>query len=133
MGITFDAGFIIDVIRGHKSALAKARELENRDEEQFLTTPALFEVTSGLLFARSRSETAAFRAYASQMPILPFDQAAALRAAEIRVELQRSGKTKGATDVMIAGIAAQGGHVVVTCDRDFLDIGKAAGVLVESY
>ncbi len=133
MGITFDSDFIIDILRDDRGALAKARAIDGRGEAKFLTTPVLYEISSGLLFTRSRSEAAAFRAFASRITVLPFDETSALKAAEIRAELMSLGRAKGHIDVMIAGIAAGGGHSLVTRDRDFADISQAIGLNVEGY
>ena len=45
----------------------------------------------------------------------------------------RLGRLKSHVDVMIAGVAAAGGHVLVTRDRDFQDIAEAVGLAVERY
>ena len=133
MGVTVDTNFIIDVLRADAAAIAKSRELDTRPETKHLSTPVLYEITSGLLYTRSRSEAGAFRTLASRFSILPFDEPAATRAAEIRAELMRLGRLKSHVDVMIAGVEAAGGHALVTRDRDFLDIAEAVGLIVETY
>ncbi len=109
-----------------------ARELDSRKEAKILTTPVLYEVSSGLLYTRSRSETAAFRALASRFALHPFDEPSAMRAAEIRAELMRFGRVKGHVDVMLAGIAAAGGHTLITRDRDFRDVAETVTLSLES-
>lgn len=133
MGVTADSTFIIDILRSDRAALAKDREIDNRRAARFLTTPVIYEIASGLLFTRSRSEATAFRALASRFAILSFDESSAKRAAEIRVELLRLGKIKDHVDVMLAGIASQGGHTLITRDRDFQDIARAVDLTVETY
>jgi len=133
MGVTVDTNFIIDVLRADAAALAKSREIDGRPQAKFLSTPVLYEFTSGLLYTRSRSEAGAFRTLATRFAILPFDEPAAAKAAEIRAELMRLGRLKSHVDVMIAGVAAAGGHTLVTRDRDFQDIAQAVGLAVESY
>ena len=98
-----------------------------------LSTPVLYEITSGLLYTRSRSEASAFRSLASRFAVLPFDEASATKAAEIRAELMRLGRAKSHVDVMIAGVAAAAGHTLVTRDRDFQDIAEAVGLVLEGY
>jgi tRNA(fMet)-specific endonuclease VapC len=132
-GITVDSTFIIDVLRNDRGAAAKSVQIAGRPDSKFLTTPVIYEITAGLLRTRSRSEAAAFRALASRFTVLPFDEPSAIRAAEIRAELIRLGRSKGHVDVMIAGIAAQGGHSLVTRDRDFQQIAVATGLTVEIY
>ena len=65
--------------------------------------------------------------------ILPFDEPAAARAAEVRAELMRLGRAKSHVDVMIAGVASAGGHVLITRDSDFRDIANVVGLAVEAY
>ena len=117
----------------HAAALSKARDIDRRRDAKALTSPVIYEVTAGLQFSRSRTEAAAFRLLAAQFAVLPFDEPSAIRAADIRAELMRLGRVKGHIAVMIAGIAAEGGHIMVTRDRDFHQIAKAAGLSVESY
>ena len=133
MGLTVDTNFVIDVLRADAAALAKSREIDGRAETRFLSTLVLYEITSGLLYTRSRSEAGAFRTLATRFAILLFDEPAAAKAAEIRAELMRLGRLKSHVDVMIAGVAAAGGHTLVTRDRDFQDIAQAVGLAVESY
>ena len=133
MGVTVDTSFIIDAPRWGPAALEKSKGLDARRDAKFLSTPVVYEITSGLLYTRSRSEAGAFRAIASRFVILPFDEPAAAKAAEIRAELMRLGRVKSHVDVMIAGVAAAGGHSLVTRDADFRDIGSAVGLAVEGY
>src|SRR5205809_4173906 len=133
MGVTVDTNFIIDVLRADAAAIAKSRELDTRPETKHLSTPVLYEITSGLLYTRSRSEASAFRALAARFAILPFDEAAASKAAEIRAELMRLGRAKSHVDVMIAGIASAAGHSLVTRDRDFAEVASTVGLVLETY
>ncbi|OGS51305.1 MAG: hypothetical protein A3K65_02790 [Euryarchaeota archaeon RBG_16_68_12] len=128
-----DSNFIIDVLRSDPAAIAKSTELDGRREIRLLSTPVLYEIISGFLFTRSRSEATAFRALAARFGVLPFDEPAATKAAEIRAELMRLGRVKSHVDVMIAGVAAAGGHTLVTRDRDFQDIAETVGLVREAY
>lgn len=131
MGITVDSNFIIDMIKSDPGAPAKTRELDERREVKLLSDPVLYEVSSGLLYTRSRSEAAAFQTLTSGFVIQPFDQASALKAAEMRAELLRLGRTKDHVDIMIGGIAAAGGHALVTRDRDLQALSQAVGLRIE--
>ncbi len=133
MGITVDTSYVIDVLREDEGALAKSEELDHRREAKFLSTPVLYEVSAALLHRRSRSETAAFRALASSFVVLPFDEPSAMKAAEIRTELLRMGRVKGHVDVMIGGIAAAGGHTLITRDQDFQEIAETMALSIDSY
>ena len=121
------------MLRSDAAALAKSAELDGRPDIKILSTPVLYEITSGLLYTRSRSEASAFRALAARFAILPFDEAAASKAAEIRAELMRLGRAKSHVDVMIAGIASAAGHSLVTRDRDFAEVASTVGLVLETY
>lgn len=64
---------------------------------------------------------------------MTLDEAAALKAAEIRAELLRLGRVKSHVDIMIAGVALEGSRVLVTRDRDFKEIAETVGLDVEAY
>ena len=52
--------------------------------------------------------------FTARLGVLPFDEAAACQAAEIRVNLERRGQSIGGYDTLIAGHARSQGLVVVT-------------------
>ena len=133
MGYVLDSTFIVDLLRSDSSAKKRAKELDARREPKLLSTPVLYEVASGLLHTRSRSEAAAFHRLSANYTIVPLDEASAMRAAEIRSELLKLGRVKSHVDTMIAGIAAAGGHILVSRDADFQAISGALGLQVESY
>lgn len=93
----------------------------------------MYEIASGFLYTRSRSEAAAFQRLSANYTIVPFDELSAIRAAEIRAELMKLGKLKSHVDTMIAGIAAAGRHTLVSRDADFASIAAVVGLAVESY
>ena len=133
MGYVLDSSFVVDLIRSDPDAKRRAKELDARREPKLLSTPVLYEIASGLLYTRSRSEAAAFQRLSANYTIVPFDELSAIRAAEIRAELMRLGKVKSHVDTMIAGIAAAGRHTLVSRDEDFRAISDALGLAVEPY
>lgn len=133
MGATFDTTFFVDLLRGHAPAVRKAEAVMAGAEARFISAPVLFEVTSGLLYRQARKQAAEFRNIAARFSPLPFEAAAARRAAEVRAEFRALGREKAHVDAMIAGIALAGGHALVTRDRDFDDIADAFGLRVDSY
>jgi len=133
MGVLLDTSFLLDLLRSKPAAVTKARDLDKRDDTLILATPVLYEVATGFVYARSRSEEAALQSLASKYLIMPFDEASARRAAEIRAEFLRLGKAKPEVDVMIAGMASAAGHSLVSGDRDLHQIGKAFAMTVEGY
>jgi len=133
VGVAADSTFLVDLIKGDRGARGKAADLDARRESRLLSTPVLYEVLVGILFRGSRQEAEVFAGIASRFTILPFDERSARRAAEIQTELLRAGRPKSHADVMIASVAAEGGHSLVTRDRDFQDIAAVAGLTVETY
>lgn len=128
-----DSSFMVDLIRSDPTAKRKAKELDAGREPKLLSTPVLYEIASGLLYTRSRSEASAFQRLSANYTIVPFDELSAIRAAEIRAELMKLGKVKSHVDTMIAGIAAAGRHTLVSRDADFQVISEALGLAVEPY
>lgn len=124
---------MVDLLRSNPDAKRRAKDLDARREPKLLSTPVLYEIASGLLYTRSRSEAASFQRLSANYPIVPFDELSAMRAAEIRAELMKLGKVKSHVDTMIAGIAAAGRHTLVSRDADFQVISEAVGLAIEPY
>ena len=133
MGFVLDTTFIVDLIRSDPDAKRRAKELDARREPKLLSTPVLYEIASGLLYTRSRSEAAAFQRLSANYTVVPFDEPSAMKAAEIRAELMKLGRIKSHVDTMIAGIASAGRHTLVSRDQDFQAISEAMGLAVEAY
>jgi tRNA(fMet)-specific endonuclease VapC len=57
----------------------------------------------------------------SSMPILPYDESVALHHASLLVAVRRTGRPRGAHDLIIAATAAAGGRTVVSADRRAFD------------
>ena len=133
LGDVLDSTFMVDLLRSDPDAKTRAKELDAGREAKLLSTPVLYEIASGLLYTRSRSEAAAFQRLSANYTIVPFDEPSAIKAAEIRAELMKLGKVKSHVDTMIAGIAAAGRHILVSRDEDFQVISGALGLQIESY
>jgi predicted nucleic acid-binding protein len=133
MGYTFDSCYLIDLANGDSRAVTKAQQIESTDEEKFITTPVLYEIMVGLLYGRSRTETNRFRRAVSKLQILPFDETSARLAAEIQSELMKMGRRSSDIDVLIAGIAAHHGHVLITRDQQLGDLEISIPLDIEAY
>ena len=66
-----------------RGAGSKAKELDESRERKFLPAPALYKIASGVLYSRSKSEAVVFQRLAEQFQIVTFDEATAMKAAEI--------------------------------------------------
>ncbi|MGB6501068.1 MAG: type II toxin-antitoxin system VapC family toxin [Thermoplasmata archaeon] len=133
MGVAIDSTFFIDFSRRLPAATRKLEELEGRADSIVLPTPVIYEVLTGILRARSKTQATRFRGYVTKFQVAPLDLGAAERAAEVQTELLSLGRIKGAADILTAGIALSGGHSLVTRDKDFYYIAEATGLHIESY
>jgi tRNA(fMet)-specific endonuclease VapC len=74
-----------------------------------------YELYVGVAQSRTFEQTRrAVDEFLSVIPCLPFDDNAALHAAQIRVDLERKGQVIGPHDLLIAGHARSQGLLVVT-------------------
>ena len=124
VGVALDTSALIDVLRGDETVLRETDRLEAAGNLPVLSTVAVFEVLSGVEYTKSRLERTRIETLLSRVQIEPFDQESARRAAELRGELLREGRSPGAPDIMIAGQALAAGHTLITRDRQ---LGKLAG------
>ncbi|MFZ1023486.1 MAG: type II toxin-antitoxin system VapC family toxin [Thermoplasmata archaeon] len=133
MGVALDSTLFVDLARRRPSALRKIEELDSRRELKVIPTPVAYEVLSGILQTKSRTQAALFRGWISKFHIAGLDLNGAERAAAIRVELSHLGRVKGTGDILTAGIALAGGHSLVTRDTDFRAIAEVTGQVLEPY
>lgn len=133
MGVTLDTSALIDVLRGDERVLRETDRLEAAGSLPVLSTVAVFEVLSGVEYTKSRLERTRIETLLSSVRIEAFDPESARRAAELRGELLRGGRSPGAPDVMIAGQALAAGHILITRDRQLGKLGEEFGLRVISY
>jgi tRNA(fMet)-specific endonuclease VapC len=91
-------------IMGHPNAFSRLGEL---DTSQWCVSSVVYSelqygLTKGKLSETSRQALSLFLKLA---PVVPFDQHAAVKASEVRFELEKLGKPAGAIDQLIAGHA----------------------------
>jgi tRNA(fMet)-specific endonuclease VapC len=94
-----------------------------------VTTISLFELLSPIYHKRLWKEEKSIRAFARQALMLGLDFASGEESSKIMGSLLRLGAPLNALDVLISGIAvANGADTIVTSDKDFQMIEKAANV-----
>lgn len=133
MGVALDSTLFIDLARRRPSAVRKVEELDSRNEVKVIPTPVAYEVLSGIVRSKSRTQAALFRGWVSRFHVAELSLESAEKAALIRAELSHLGKVKGTGDILTAGIALAGGHSLVTRDTDFPVIAEVTGLVIESY
>ena len=124
-----DSTFLIDLMRGSKEA---SRIVEG-DEALLTTQINMYEVIKGLsLKGVSDDKMHRAREMFDNIKILPFDDNASVKAAEISSSLIKKGETIHDCDCMIAGIAlSKGIKIIVT--RNVKDFSKIKEIKVETY
>lgn len=125
-----DTNLCIRVLRDRPPAL---RDKFNQEADSLcISTIVLMELLHGAArSARVEHNRQAVEQFAARLEVLDFDSAAADHAANIRAELERSGRTIGGYDLLIAGHARSRGLVVVTGNlREFQ---RVAGLRSEDW
>ncbi len=96
-----------------------------------MTSISLFELLSPIFHRRLLKREKAVRAFARDSLFLVLDAAATEEASKIMGSLLRIGKPINPLDVLISGIAvANGADEIVTSDKDFQTVQKAANISV---
>lgn len=113
--LLLDTTFLIDVERDNDT-LDMAVDDED-DVAIAAVTLAELQVGVELATSRHRADRAAFvSTITSAMPILAYDTATVLIHAELLAETRRSGRRRGAHDLIIAATARASGRAVVSAD-----------------
>ena len=108
-----DTNLCIRVLRDRPPGL---RERFNLNADALcISTVVLTELLHGAAkSARPEHNRQEVERFAAKLEVLPFDTAAADRAADVRVALERVGQPIGGYDLLIAGHARSRGLIVVT-------------------
>ncbi len=108
--IVADSDVLIDALRGKEPWLSHVAT-ELRAGRLTTTSISAFELLSG---AKKKAEQVKVQRLLEAMPITPLDEAAARKAAEIRLQLERVGRGISMADYLIAGICLQQNAVLLT-------------------
>ena len=127
-----DTSFLIDVMKGHEAAVARAKAIQREGAGARIPTPALFELWRGVhLAARTSDEERKVLGLLGVYPWAPLDGDGAAQAGEVDAALLRRGDQIDPEDSMIAGIALARGEPILT--RDARHFGRIPGLQVETY
>lgn len=126
-----DTTFLIDLLRGDRAAVDRARELEEDLVQQRVSTMTLFELFYGVARSHQRDdERRRVEAVLATKPAHPADAAVMRKAGRLAGELTNQGQTVGDGDVIIGATAAIIEEPVLT--RNVTDF-ERLGVDVETY
>ena len=125
-----DTNVIVHYLKGDPGIVARIRHA-SRDE---IAIPSIvvYELEYGTLRSRLPAQRRrTLREGLADIRHMPFDTAAALAAAGIRLELERRGMTIGPLDLLVAGTAASLGAVLVTDNA--AELSRVPGLRVEDW
>ena len=110
-----------------------AEQLASRNRDAvFLSTVTVAELMFGALRSRKSQESIVLcRQFWSAFQLVELDQDAGERSGVIRADLEGRGERIGAYDVLIAGIALAGGHILAT--HNVREFGRVAGLQIEDW
>lgn len=129
MNVLPDTSFLVDLLRGERTAVDHWDALRERGAVAHLCSAVLFELRFGFAWKGDRVAEAEFEALAAAMPEAPVDDHAARHAADLQVQLMRDGIRLGSVDALIAGTAAARDLVLLTTDGTLAQV-RQAGVPV---
>ena len=129
-----DSDILINLIRRAPSTVLIAKLASVPPEQQFTSSITLGELVYGAYKLQARTDVLLQQLEESllpNLPVLPFDSAAAQRYGEVRAELERRGMGLGDADLRIGCIALVRGLTMVTGNvRHFQRI---PGLTVENW
>ena len=111
-----DTDVLIDFLRGVGEAERIVIELGTG--RLCTTVITAFELWAG---SKNPQQLAAVESLLAAVTVLPLDSSSARRAAEVRRDLERGGRTIGMADSLIAGIALNHEAILITRNRKHYD------------
>lgn len=126
-----DTSFLVDLLRGNKTAVDKIAEIEKRNEPIATTTISVFEIWQGLSKKAGEEETEKTFELFKSINVVGFDFDSAIKAGEIQGSLRATGQKIDPEDAMIAGIAKSRQEKVLT--RNQKHFARIRGLEIETY
>lgn len=127
--VSLDSSFLIDLLLGEPTAVAKAADLDRRGESKRITPPAASEVLAGAYYVGG-TYLDRTRLFLDALQLLPFDRAACHEAARLSAQLARRGHPLGQADLFVAAVTMRHGERLLTKDRAFSAV---PGLILEAY
>ncbi len=123
-----DTTFLIDLLRGKEPV----RHVLSDNEHYFTTQINMYEVITGLFLGKKTEGIFEIREIFDIIRVLPLDDAAIIKAAEINARLLRQGEGIEDADCLVAGIAlAHNVTTIITRNKKHFE--RIEGIQVESY
>jgi tRNA(fMet)-specific endonuclease VapC len=124
-----DTNTVSYIVRG-KSAAARAKLASLKDDEiGCISSITEADIRYGLAKNPSVSLRAAIEGFLRKIKILAWGSDEALSYGELRAKLERSGKTLGSMDMLIAAHAISANATLVTNDKSFSHVRDLNGIV----
>lgn len=114
--------------RSHPRVTAQAAAYMRQYGQLVFTELTRYEVMRGLIAAKATRQLVGFEQLCRLHRIVPFDEMAVRKSAEIWAELRARGEPIGEVDTMIAGVALAQGLAVVS--RNIVHFSRVSGLIV---
>ena len=124
-----DSNTVIHYLQGRDLVVSRMRSASPR--ELMLPSVVAYELNYGTFKNGSPRRKAVMEGLLAALVQAPFDGAAAVEAARIRVELEERGLTIGPLDLMIAAIAVSIGAILVT--NNTREFSRVKGLRLEDW
>ena len=109
-----DTDMLMPLFKGAPSVVEQARQQRDLYGLLNITIITYYEVMKGHEYVRAHDRQRRFEEFCRLNRVLPLDEAACRRAAQVYADLRRRGALIPDADILIAGIALAGGYVLVT-------------------
>ena len=130
MKVLLDTNTCIALMKGREKAVQRLQQFQPADCT--ISTVTSYELLTGVLKCQNpvREREKVLRMMAV-VRVLPFDEAAAAKAAEVRAHLESIGKVSGPYDMLLAGHALSQGLSVATSNVS--EFSRIPGLRVEDW
>jgi tRNA(fMet)-specific endonuclease VapC len=115
-----DTSVVIDFLAGDEKVVSTIKSLSKRDNLKTTTITEYELLKHGDVLKREVAEK-----FLSAVTVCPFDRAAAKQAAVLYERLKAKGSLVNENDLLIAGVVAACGDVLLTRDKGFAHLGEA--------
>ena len=117
MILSLDTNALIELVnRQRRDVLGAFDAALARGDEMLVSVLAAYELRFGARFSGRCGEVEAAETLLAQFPIVPFTEADAEGATQVRLALEKGGRRIGAMDILIAGQAVGRGWAIVTAN-----------------
>ena len=116
-----DTNIVSMFLRGHSRVKDRFAEYVEEHGKVNLSIITVYEGLSGLKHRDAKKQMAAFKALVDASEIWPLTEQSVELSAEMYTALRRKGQTVDDIDLLIAGVAAANGFVLVTNNRKHFD------------